>query len=44
MTIYFQEDHQLHENCVQGEQSAGCLRGGRLGLAAELGASSLSSS
>lgn len=42
MTIYFQGDHQLHENCVQEEQSSGYLHEGRLGLLAELGALSFS--
>lgn len=25
MTVYFQGDHQLHENCIWEEQSSGCL-------------------
>lgn len=34
MTVYFQGDHQLHENCVQKEQSSGWtwLRRGALTL------------
>lgn len=37
MTVYFQGDHQLHENCIQKGQNSGRRCEGRLCMVAEWG-------